>query len=78
MGCWYHPSEPDGMGLRQGGQTACSEDGKMKVCITIMADIISKLPVEILNMIIGYVEYFPLTLDNHLVCPLQAGKGTIS
>ncbi|KAJ3455399.1 hypothetical protein MRS44_013999 [Fusarium solani] len=32
-----------------------------------MTDIISKLPVEILNMIIGYVEYFPLTLDNHLV-----------
>ncbi|KAJ3453435.1 hypothetical protein MRS44_017682 [Fusarium solani] len=32
-----------------------------------MTDIISKLPFEILNMIIGYVEYFPLTLDNHLV-----------
>ena len=43
-----------------------------------MADIISKLPVEILNMIIGYVEYLFLTLDNHLVYPLQAGKRTIS
>ncbi|RSL39614.1 hypothetical protein CEP51_016792 [Fusarium floridanum] len=32
-----------------------------------MTDIISRLPVEILNMVIGYVEYFPLTLYNHLI-----------